>query len=51
MRGAHDAFVENRNIHEQLVEVDILLVVHTDQVMEGMARDRKHRLAVALCVV
>ena len=47
----HDPLVVGGDVHEQLVEVDVLLVVRADQVVEGVAGDRQHRLAVALGVV
>ena len=34
MRRPHDPLVENGNVHEELLERDILLGVGTDQVME-----------------
>ena len=47
----HDALVVDGHVHEQLVEVHVLLVVRADQVVEGVPGDRQHRLAVALGVV
>ena len=51
VRRPHDALVVRGDVHEQLVEIDVLLVVRADQVVEGVAGDRQHRLAVALGVV
>ena len=51
VRSAHHALVEDRNIHEQLVQVDVLLVVHADQIAEGVSGDGQHRLLIALRVV
>ena len=47
----HDALVVGGHVHEQLVQVHVLLVMGADQVVEGVAGDRQHRLAVALGVV
>ncbi len=47
----HDALVVDGHVHEQLVEVHVLLVVRADQVVKGVAGDGQHRLAVALGVV
>ena len=49
--GTHDALVEDRDIHEQLVQIDVLLIVHADQVVERVSGDREHRLLIALRVV
>ena len=51
VRRSHDALVVDGHVHEELVEVHVLLVVRADQVVEGVAGDREHRLAVALGVV
>ncbi len=51
VRGAHHPLVEYRYIHEQLVEIDVLLVVHADQVAEGVAGNGEHRLLIALRVI
>ena len=47
----HDALVEFGDVHVELVEVHILLVVRADQVVESVPGDRQHRLAVAFRVV
>ena len=51
VRRPHDPLVVGGHVHEQLVEVDVLLVVRADQVVEGVAGDGEDRLAVALGVV
>ena len=51
MSWAHDALIVSGHIHEQLVEIDILLIVGANQVMKSMARDGEHREAVAFSVV
>ncbi len=43
--------VEVVDIHEEPVEVHILLVVRADQIVESMAGNRQHRLAVEFRVV
>ena len=47
----HDPLVERGDVHEELVEIDILLVVHADQVVESMSRNCEHGLAIALRVI
>src|SRR6185437_14650580 len=49
--GSHDALVVDGDIHVELVEVHILLVAGADEVVEGVAGDGEHGLAVALGVV
>ena len=44
VRRAHDPRVVDRDIHEQLVELDILLGVRVHQVVELHAGDRQHGL-------
>src|SRR5947209_6411744 len=51
MSGTHDTLAKRGNIHEQFVEIDILLIMSADQIVEGMTRDSEHRLPVALGVV
>ena len=48
---AHDALVEDGDVHEELVERDVLLRIGADQVVKLQAGDRQHRLAVELGVV
>src|ERR1041385_4387395 len=43
--------VVSGDVHEEFVQVYILLIVSADQIMERMAGDREHWLAVALGVV
>ncbi len=47
----HHPLVEDRNVHVELVKIDILLIVHADQVMKGMTGNGKHRLQIAFCVI
>ena len=42
----HDALGVCGHVHEQLIEVDILLMMRPNQVVEGMARNGQYRLAV-----
>src|SRR6185437_10302063 len=51
MGWTHHPLVVGGDIHIQLVEIDILLIVSADQVVKGMARNGKDRLQVAFCVV
>ncbi len=51
MCGSHDALIVRGNIDVQFVEIDILLVMGSDQVVKSMAGDREHRLAIAFRVV
>ena len=51
MRRTHDALVEDRDVHEELVEVDVLLVVHADEVVKGVAGDGEDGDLIALGVV
>jgi hypothetical protein len=47
----HDSFVVFADIHEHLVEIDVLLGPGADQVVEGVASDGQDGLAVVLGVV
>ena len=47
----HDSRVVLRDIHEELVELDVLLREGADEVVKGHPRDRQHRLAVEFRVV
>ncbi len=47
----HDALVVRRDIHKQLVQIHVLLVMRADQVVKRMARDGEHRLPIAFRVV
>ena len=51
VRGPHHALVVRRDIHKQLVQIDILLVVRSDQVVKGVAGNREHRLAIAFRII
>ena len=51
MSRAHDALVEDRNVHVKLVEIDVLLVIHADQVVKSVPGDGEHRLQIALGVI
>ena len=51
VRRAHDLLVEDGHVREELQQVDLLLVVHADQVVIGLPGDRQHRGAVHLGVV
>ncbi len=48
---AHDPAIVDRHVHEQLVELHVLLGMGVDQVVELQAGDRQHRLAVQLGVI
>ena len=47
----HDALVVRGDIHEQLVQIHILLIMRSDQVVKGVTGNGEHRLAIALGVV
>ena len=47
----HDPLVVQGHVHEELVEVDVLLIVRADEVVKGVAGDGEHRLAIELGVV
>jgi len=51
VRRSHHALVVGGDIHIQLVEIDILLVMRADQVVKGMAGDGQDRLQVAFRVI
>ena len=51
MAGSHDALVELGDIHEELVEINVLLIMSSDQVVKSMPGDGQHRLAVAFRIV
>src|SRR5262252_8746523 len=51
MRRAHNAFVEHGDIHEELVEGDILLGVCTDKIVKLKTGDRQYWLSVELGIV
>ena len=46
-----DALVVGGDVHIELVEIDVLLVVGADQIVERVAGDGQHRLAVALGII
>jgi hypothetical protein len=47
----HDALIKDTNIHEQLVERDVLLRVCANEIVILKASNREHRLVVELRVV
>ena len=49
--GPHDAFVENGDIHEKLVESHVLLRIGSDQIVKLQPGDREHRLSVEFRVI
>ena len=51
MFGSHHARVVKRYIHEQAVEINILLGVGIDQIVEVMPGDRQHRLAIEFGII
>ena len=51
MRGTHDAFIEDGNIHEELVERHILLCECANEIVELEARDRQYWLVVEFGIV
>ena len=51
MGWPHEAFVVDGDVHEELVDRDVLLGEGPDQIMERQARDRQNRLPVELRVV
>ena len=42
MSRPHHLLVEDGDIREELQQVDLLLIVHTHQVMVGLTGDREH---------
>ena len=51
MVGAHDTFVVDAHVHEELIQCDILLGVSTNQIVILQAGYCQHRLFVELGVV
>ena len=51
VRRAHHALAVGRDVHEQPIEIDVLLTVRADQIVKGVTGNREHRLAVAFRVV
>ena len=51
MGGAHDAFVVNGDIDEQLIQRDILLGVRPNQVVKLQASNSQHGMMVELGIV
>ena len=51
VRRSHDSGVVDRDVHEDTIEVDVLLRMSINQIMIVMPRDRQHRLAVKLGVI
>src|SRR5204863_1249026 len=49
--GSHDTGVVHRDVHEDSIEIDVLLSMRIDEIVEMMSRDRKHRLPVELGIV
>jgi hypothetical protein len=51
VRRPHDAAIVNRDIHEQPIQIDVLLRVSVYEIVVVMAGNRQHRLAVEFRVV
>ena len=51
MRRPHDPLVVDGHVHKELIKVDILLGVRSDQVVERMAGDSEYRRTIQLGVV
>ncbi|HSC30542.1 MAG TPA: hypothetical protein VLD17_02370 [Gemmatimonadaceae bacterium] len=51
VRRPHDALIVGSHVHEQLVEIDVLLIMRSDEIVERVSRDRQHRLSIALRVI
>ena len=51
VRRPHDPLVVEGDVHVQLVEIEVLLVMSADHVVESVAGDGQHGLAVELRVV
>ena len=51
MGGTHDVLVENRDIHEELVESHVLLGIGPDQVVKLQSGDREYGLTVKFRIV
>src|SRR5438876_4702811 len=49
--GAGNPLVVGGNVHVKLVEIDVLLIMRTDQVVKRVSGDGEHGLSVALSVV
>ncbi len=51
VRWTHDPLIVLGDVHVELVEIDVLLIVSADQIVERVAGDGEYRLAIALRVV
>ena len=49
--GPHHSLVERSYVHEDLVEIHILLVMGADQIVERMPGNRQNRLPITLGIV
>ena len=48
MRRADHPLVGDRHVHKQLVEIDVLLLMHADEIGEGVTRDGEDRLQIRI---
>ena len=51
MRGAHHLLVEQRDVLEERQQIDLLLVLHAEEVVIDLPGDREHGRAVEFGVV
>src|SRR5262249_39624193 len=51
MRRSHDPAVVDADVHEQFIELDVLLGMGMQEVVELQTRDREHRLTIELGIV
>src|SRR5256885_901457 len=51
LAGAEHLLVVRRDILEQREQIDLLLVMHADEVVVGLSGECKHRRAIEFCVV
>jgi len=47
----HDSLIEDGDVPYRAVEIDILLVVHADQIVESVPCDCEHRLQIAISLI
>src|SRR5438874_3781872 len=51
MHWPHDPFVENCNVHEELIERNVLLGISPNQIVKLQASNGQHGLAIELGIV
>ena len=51
VRGTHNPLVVGGNVHIQLIQVDILLKIGTDEIVKRVPSDGQHRLPITFRIV